>query len=88
MSQTVYVVSDSVQGAIVFTTKKGALDYVFQDHKYIRGYVDCYYGNKKLLRSFVSKELTENRQVSWGFDRLGDFTITKTTLVKRGWVVA
>jgi len=32
---SVYVVTDANYGALVFTTRKGALDYVFQDKKFI-----------------------------------------------------
>jgi len=81
---SVYVVTDANYGALVFTTKKGALDYVFQDKKFI----PAYYEENNLFRSSAERMLSEGYQVSGHSDRLGDFTITESQIIKRGQVVA
>ena len=80
---SVYVVTDANWGALVFTTKKGALDYVFQDEDFI----PAYYEENNLFRSSADRKLAYGYQISGSSDRLGDFTITRSRLIKRGQVV-
>tara|TARA_A100001515_G_scaffold139836_1_gene134883 strand:+ start:6773 stop:7030 length:258 start_codon:yes stop_codon:yes gene_type:complete len=83
---SVYVVTDANYGALVFTTRKGALDYVFQDRKFIPGYSFSDDG-KGYWRKSAERMLSQGYQVSGHSDRLGDFTITQSEIIKRGQVV-
>ena len=85
MTQTAYVVTDANYGALVFTTKKGALDYVFQDRKFIPGYSFSDDGRGLFRKS--AERMLNDYQVSGHSDRLGDFTITQSEIIKRGQVV-
>ena len=81
---SVYVVTDANYGALVFTTRKGALDYVFQDKKFIPFSMMEEGGS---FRSSAERMLSQGHQVSGHSDRLGDFTITESEIIKRGQVV-
>ena len=78
MSKKIYIVTDANYGAVAFTTKKNALDYVFQD---LTSVIDDY--GEKITRNNVSNELKNDYQVSFSSDRLGSVTITKTQLITK-----
>ena len=88
---SVYVVTDANYGALVFTTRKGALDYVFQDKKFIPAYYSKTHSfsddERGWFRSSAERMLSQGYQVSGHSDRLGDFTITESEIIKRGQVV-
>ena len=79
MSKIIYIVTDANYGALAFTTKKNALDYVFQDKKVL----EIYDYEEKITRSNASNQLKNDYQVSFSNDRLGSVTITKTQLISK-----
>lgn len=78
MSKTVYVVGTGAFGAIVFTTKRNALDFVFQDND------SLFFGDYETIeitKSQASKELKDDKQIYIEHDSLGDVTIEKSLLL-------
>ena len=80
MFRIVYVVADA-QGSLVFTTKKGALDYVFKGESSIE--IGEVFWRTTLKRSTASRDL-KTSQISGTHPDLGDFTVTPAELITRG----
>lgn len=75
-----FVVTDSIYGALVFTTLNGALKYLFKGKSVIKSEMGESFDTHI---SDVLNKINNGLQVSGDCQELGSFTLTETVLINR-----
>ena len=82
MSKTIFIVTDSIYGAIAFTTAKGAIDYIFGDNESMVN--PSTYGEDTIYyRKDAFLHIEEECQYSGELPHLGSFSLTESYLINR-----